>query len=367
MAQPPPEARLLPSPPTDGITSLSYHGSSSYLVSTSWDGSLRIHDTQDMTHVLTASMECGPLLSLAAAPASHSIDKSAPGFVFTGGIDGSIRKFDIATSSVSLVGMHSRDAPRTGEKQVACSCLSWIGGGDADSSRTVVASAGWDGFFHLWDTRQSSRKPVATLELPGKAFSMDATTDGSKVVVSTSRRRNCFIDVRSMKELVEENASEDAAKLVLDRESSLKFQTRVVRFFPDGTGLALGSIEGRVAIEYMDEIGIKSGKKKYAFKCHRVGETVYPVNSIAFNRKYGTFATGGCDGTVVTWDGANKKKISSVTKFPTSVACMAFNHDGTQLAAASSYTFEEGERDHPRDEIYVREMLDSEVKPKATK
>lgn len=46
------------------------------------------------------------------------------------------------------------------------------------------------------------------------------------------------------------------------------------------------------------------------------------------------------------------------------MASIAFNSDGTQIAMASSYTFEEGERDHPRDEIYVRDILESEVKPK---
>ena len=44
---------------------------------------------------------------------------------------------------------------------------------------------------------------------------------------------------------------------------------------------------------------------------------------------------------------------------------MAFNYDGSELAIASSYTFEEGEREHPKDEIYVRKMLDSECAPKA--
>ncbi len=109
------------------------------------------------------------------------------------------------------------------------------------------------------------------------------------------------------------------------------------------------------------------GKKKYAFKCHRVNETIYPVNSIAFHPVLGTFATGGADGSVVTWDGANKKKLSTVAKLPTSVACLAFNEDGSQIAMASSYTFEEGERDHPRDEIYIRDVLDSEIRPKGAK
>jgi cell cycle arrest protein BUB3 len=34
---------------------------------------------------------------------------------------------------------------------------------------------------------------------------------------------------------------------------------------------------------------------------------------------------------------------------------------------ASSYTFEEGERDHPREEIYVRDVLDAEERPKGGK
>ena len=40
--------------------------------------------------------------------------------------------------------------------------------------------------------------------------------------------------------------------------------------------------------------------RKYAFKCHRKSEggkdLVYPVNAIAFNRRFGTFATGGRPG-----------------------------------------------------------------------
>ena len=37
----------------------------------------------------------------------------------------------------------------------------------------------------------------------------------------------------------------------------------------------------------------------------------------------------------------------------------------TLLAVAASYTYEQGEREHPRDAIYVREMAEVEVKPKA--
>lgn len=140
------------------------------------------------------------------------------------------------------------------------------------------------------------------------------------------------------------------------RESSLKFQTRCVRCFSDGQGYATSSVEGRVAMEWFDtsedaQVGhgaltavlcccrwgggwyCKWGKlggrtcsaalarslstpstrplgrpptprhpparqaRKYAFKCHRRSEggrdLVYPVNALAFNPAWGTFATGG--------------------------------------------------------------------------
>lgn len=60
-------------------------------------------------------------------------------------------------------------------------------------------------------------------------------------------------------------------------------------------GYVLSSIEGRVAVEYLDP-SPEVQKKKYAFKCHRVKkdgfEYIHPVNAISFHNKYNTFATG---------------------------------------------------------------------------
>ena len=228
----------------------------------------------------------------------------------------------------------------------------------------------------------------------------------------------------------------EAAVPEQERESSLKFQTRCVRCFPDGTGFAVGSVEGRVAMEYFDQS--EAGQaRKYAFKCHRSSEggvdTVHPVNSIAFSPVHGTFATGGAthpplpfmtfgscfckdithqdgcasldvdlqmtgcingctpifelcswilelclklatlaqnyenaggDGVVNIWDGANKKRLCQLPGYPTSVSALAFSREGKYLAVASSYTWEQGEKEHPADAVYVRTMNDSEVKPK---
>merc|ERR1711862_1005622 len=87
-------------------------------------------------------------------------------------------------------------------------------------------------------------------------------------------------------------------------------------------------------------------RKNYAFKCHRSGDVIYPVNDIKFHPSYTTsFATGGCDGTVVIWDAICKKKLMSLPKCASSISNMAFSPDGTELAIASSYTFEDGERE----------------------
>ena len=220
---------------------------------------------------------------------------SGGGVIYTGGGDGTIQRFEIATSTMTSIGRHNYHSGNnnnngntnadllTGRKKVAVSCLSSI-------DCNLVASAGWDKKFHIWDVRQSSSapassssssSPVVSIDLPGKAFSMDVSLfDGAKiVVVATSGRRNCFFDIRRPEKKKEgttdmiRNVDDDcdeidddtvvAAKLLSDRESSLKFQTRCIKFFPDTTGVAVGSIEGRVAIEYLDDIGIKSGKCDY--------------------------------------------------------------------------------------------------------
>jgi hypothetical protein len=58
-------------------------------------------------------------------------------------------------------------------------------------------------------------------------------------------------------------------------------------------GYVLSSVEGRVAVEYFDP-SPEAQSKKYAFKCHRQGDLVYPVNAMSFHPVYGTFATGMC-------------------------------------------------------------------------
>ena len=100
----------------------------------------------------------------------------------------------------TILGRHTGNAP----DKFACSCLSsW------DSA--VMVSAGWNSKVHVWDARSRPGIAVATVDLPGKAFAMDVDVARNRVVVATSGRRICVIDIRA-----------HSAELILDLESSLK-------------------------------------------------------------------------------------------------------------------------------------------------
>mmetsp|Transcript_77829 Transcript_77829/g.209752 ORF Transcript_77829/g.209752 Transcript_77829/m.209752 type:complete len:243 (+) Transcript_77829:404-1132(+) len=215
-----------------------------------------------------------------------------------------------------------------------------------------LVSGGWDKVVKLWDLRTGSS--TYSMQLPERVFTMSVCA--YRIVVGTANRHVAIYDTRNLSEPEQQ------------RESSLKFQTRCIRCYPDGKGYALSSIEGRVAMEYFDTSAAGQAKK-YAFKCHRAQDergvdTVYPVNALAFHPTFGTFATGGCDGKVIMWDGENKKRLQAPWSYPTSIAALAFNPTGNMLAVASSYTFEEGDREAPPTQIFIRAVSETEVRPR---
>uniref|UniRef100_A0A2K5MT79 BUB3 mitotic checkpoint protein n=1 Tax=Cercocebus atys TaxID=9531 RepID=A0A2K5MT79_CERAT len=152
------------------------------------------------------------------------------------------------------------------------------------------------------------------------------------------------------------------------RESSLKYQTRCIRAFPNKQAYVLSSIEGRVAVEYLDP-SPEVQKKKYAFKCHRLKENniqqIYPVNAISFHNIHNTFATSRSDGFGSICDPFNKKRLCQFHRYPTSIASLAFSNDGTMLAITSSCMYEMDDTEHPEDGIFIRQVTDAETKLKS--
>lgn len=317
----------LNNPPSDGISAVKFAPQSSqFILVSSWDCSVRLYDVI-ANHMRMQYQHSAPVLDCCFQDAVHA---------FSGGVDNTIKAFDFNVNSETVIGSHD----------AAVRCVEHC------SEFNTIVTGSWDSTVKLWDPR--SPGATGSFSQPDKVYTMGVC--GDKLCVGTAGRRVLVWDLRNMGYVQQR------------RESSLKYQTRCIRCFPNKQGYVLSSIEGRVAVEYLDP-SPEVQKKKYAFKCHRIKEDgvekIYPVNAIAFHTQHNTFATGGSDGFVNIWDGFNKKRLCQFHRYPTSIASLSFSHDGSLLAIASSYMYEQGESDtEPSDEVFIRRVSDQETKPK---
>jgi mRNA export factor len=93
--------------------------------------------------------------------------------------------------------------------------------------------------YAVWLTLIVEPNPIATVSLPERAYTMD--TKDNLLVVGTADRQIALFNLANPTVVY---------KLLL---SPLKFQTRVVSCFTTGNGFAVGSIEGRCAIQYVED------------------------------------------------------------------------------------------------------------------
>ncbi|VDN30943.1 unnamed protein product [Gongylonema pulchrum] len=302
------------------------------LAVSSWDGVIRIY------HFPTS-----PIIALEKYSYSHSKAVLSCAFfsksdVVSGGMDNIIKTYNLENKAEYVLGHHG--AP--------VRCLEYC------KDHNLIASGGWDSALMLWDTR--TKKSAGFANNGDKVYAMD--TYKERVLVGTKDRKIIMWDVRNLGQPEQ------------IRESPLKFQTRAVKFFPNGEAFVVSSIEGRVAVEYCD-MSPEVQKGKYAFKCHREKdstgiELIYPVNCITFHPVHNTFVTGGSDAIVNIWDPTNRKRICQLHRFPTGIVSLSFNTTGTQLAIAASYMHELKNSPIPVPEscVIMRKITDVETKPK---
>ncbi|KAK2462589.1 hypothetical protein APHAL10511_005322 [Amanita phalloides] len=324
----------LPSPPFDSISQVKYSPSNpDHLLVSSWDTHVRLYEVG----------ENGGKDSEAKAKFDHRAAVltccfSDGAHAYSGGLDTAIIELDLKTEGANVLGSHSD----------AVSTMAW----SKESSMLVTGS--WDRTLRLWDSR-SSAPQQSSHSTPERIYQIDLVNN--TLVVAMASRLFHIYDIRKM----------DTTSQI--RESSLKYMTRSLACMQTGEGYATASVEGRIAVEYF-EPSPEAQDKKYAFKCHRQTiddvDHVWPVNALAFHPTYNTFASGGSDGTVSIWDHKVKKRLRQYQKFNNAVSSLAFNCDGTKLAMALSYTWDDGEsglKTAERPSIIVRK-LGEEVKPK---
>uniref|UniRef100_A0A3P9LG25 Rae1 protein homolog n=1 Tax=Oryzias latipes TaxID=8090 RepID=A0A3P9LG25_ORYLA len=161
-------------------------------------------------------------------------------------------------------------------------------------------------------------------------------------------------------------------------DSPLKHQHRCVAIFKDKqnkpTGFALGSIEGRVAIHYINPQN--PAKDNFTFKCHRSNGTntttpqdIYAVNAIAFHPVHGTLATVGSDGRFSFWDKDARTKLKTSEQLDQPITACCFNNNGNIFAYASSYDWSKGHEYYnpqKKNYIFLRNAAE-ELKPRNKK
>lgn len=106
-----------------------------------------------------------------------------------------------------------------------------------NNGQDFLATGSWDKKVKYWDLK--SANPVATIDCAERVYTMDAKDN--LLVIGTAERHIHMVNLA------------EPQKIYKTITSPLKWQTRVVSCFTDASGFAVGSIEGRCAIQYADE------------------------------------------------------------------------------------------------------------------
>ncbi|KAI2638761.1 WD40 repeat-like protein [Hypomontagnella submonticulosa] len=297
-------------PPEDTISRLAFSPTQDILAVSSWDKKVRIYQ------IASNGSSEGKHMYEHDAPVL-SVDFSKDGQkVASAGADKQAKVCDLQTLQTAQVAAHDQPIRYARFFELP------------NSSGPMLVTGSWDKTIKYWDLRQST--PVGTVQCQERVYSMDVRN--SLLVVGTADR---YVNVINL---------QDPLKFYKTLQSPLKWQTRVVSCFTDATGFAIGSIEGRCAIQYVED---KDAGSNFSFKCHRDPPQgnitqVYSVNDISFHPQHGTFSTAGSDGTFHFWDKDAKHRLKGYPTVGGSITATTFNASGNIFAYAVGYDWSKG-------------------------
>ncbi|KAK6203284.1 WD40-repeat-containing domain protein [Scheffersomyces amazonensis] len=333
--------------PEDSISDLSFSTKHDLLAVASWDKKVRIYEIDP-----NSGNNQGRAIFEHEAPVFSARWSTDGTKVVSGGADKQVKIFDLQTQQSQQIGIH--EAPVKAVRYVEC----------GPSNTQAVASGSWDKTLKYWDMR--SPQPIATIQLPERVYAMDSSQ--KLLVIGCAEKHITVIDLNNPQQIFKNS------------QSPLKWQTRTIACYPQGNGFAIGSIEGRCGIQYVNDS--EQTKFGFAFKCHRIGGTTtssalrssasttsqaYPVNSISFHPTYGTFSTAGSDGTFSFWDKDARQKLKAFPNLNCTVSATAFNATGSIFAYAMSYDWSQGYMANRPDYPHIVKLhatKDEEIKQK---
>lgn len=325
----------VPSSPTDTVSDLRWAPNANYLAGASWDKQVRIWEVH-------AGMGGNTCTATARVSYSHEAPVLSCAFsndglnVFSGGCDNKLKAYNLQAQRDQVIGNH--DSP--------ISSVHWV------EELKMVVTASWDRTVRFWNGQTPT--PVLTLQLPERCYSMDIKYP--LLVAACAEKHVVVYNLQT----IQHNTNPYKAL-----QSALRLQTRTVSCFPDKTGFAIGSIEGRVSIAHVEE---NMKEKNFAFKCHRTTDEIFPVNSIDFHPFYHeSFSTSGGDGTFVFWDKAAKQKLKGFNNCNYPITATKFNGKGDLFAYAIGYDwskgFEHNQASIPK-KVFIHCVQEPDIKPK---
>lgn len=315
---------IIQNAPDDSISQVCWSAAPrSLLAAASWNKQVRVWEVQQGNAVpRTVLQHQAPVLACAFNEDGERI--------FTGGCEKQVKIWQVATGQSTVLGQH--DAPIKELKYIR--------------ENQMIVTGSWDKTLRYWDVRSS--KCVLQTQLSDRVYAMDVTHP--VLVVGTANRQFTIFNLSNPQQPFR------------TAESPLKMQTRCIANFPDKSGFAIGSIEGRVGIHHVEE----KSTKNFAFKCHRQNEEVYSVNNISFH-PWGTFATCGSDGVYTYWDKDSKQRLKQFERASLAITSSSFNHDGSLFAYSLSYDWAQGAAYFDRSKvpsILIHAVKPDEIKPR---
>ncbi|CAN4122152.1 unnamed protein product [Withania somnifera] len=221
---------------------------------------------------------------------------------FSAASDGSINRFLILIVVFPRYDLDLGIKVPVGNHEDLATCIEY------SAETCQIITAGWGEKIKFWDARSTlSHECLNSLVSEVESMSLS----GLNLMVAAGSSVTIY-DIRSFKTSVHTQG----------------MKVKCVRPIFNPKGFVVGSIDGRVILEYICKSSSNEGI-------------------------IGSFVT---DGYATLWDARGRKWIFEMSRYPNSVVSLSYSHDGLLLAVASSYSYQEANEIEEPHQIFIHEM-----------